>query len=86
MPSISIVMAPDSGTPFADWSSASNIGVLSKRGMQHHTTWAVASINALMLQLPIIARSSDAAGALGLSGGLLIRRVPSWQNKIGSDS
>jgi hypothetical protein len=40
--------------------------------MQHHTTWAVASTNALMAQLPIIARSSEAAGAVEFSGGLLI--------------
>ena len=61
-------MAPDSGTPFADCSSASNTGVLSKRGMQHQTTWAVASTSALMAQLPIIARSSDAACAFEIAG------------------
>jgi hypothetical protein len=32
----------------------------------------VASTNALMAQLPIIARSSEAAGAFKLTGGLLI--------------
>jgi hypothetical protein len=52
--------------------------VLSKRGMQHHTTWAVESTNALMAQLPIIARSSDAAGAFETTEGLLMfSRVPS---------
>ena len=65
-------MAPDSGTPFADCISASNTGVLSNLGMQHHTTWAVASTRALMAQLPIIARSSDAAGAFELTGGVLM--------------
>jgi len=32
----------------------------------------VLSINALIVQLPIIARSSDAAGAFGLTGVLLM--------------
>src|ERR1700761_670331 len=72
MPSISIAIAPDSGTPFADCNNASNTGVLSNRGMQHHTTWAVASTSALMAQLPIIARSSDAVGAVETTEGLLM--------------
>src|SRR3546814_5837851 len=52
-----------SETPPGDRSSPSsrrqNTGSLSKRGMQHHTILALASMSAPKLQLPMTARSSE---------------------------
>ena len=61
--------------PFADCINASKTGVLSNLGMQHQTTRALASTRALTAQLPIIARSSDAACAFETTGGVLMLNV-----------
>src|SRR3546814_10230954 len=56
-----------SETPPGDRSSPSsrrqNTGSLSKRGMQHHTILALASMSAPKLQLPMMARSSEVNAA-----------------------
>src|SRR5207247_136988 len=59
-PSSSTSMLPSRGRPSAESSSAWNTGSPSKRGMQHQTTAPPWSTSALIVQLPISARSSDA--------------------------